>query len=158
MRELIERFGYRFQLWQKERYGDYSPPDPAVPRNPLRLIAAITVIGLALDILDPLLFHRAPGLLRIIGFPVSVVFLVLYFSKSKWAWHLAFGWIPFAFITYWILRLAGYSRYQPRSHTPTFEVIFELLYVAVCIGVLIWFRSIRARYFRYIDEARSRPT
>ncbi|PYL27771.1 MAG: hypothetical protein DMF45_11195, partial [Verrucomicrobia bacterium] len=59
MRELIQRFTYRFQIWQRERYGDYSPADPTAPRNPLRFVAIVAVMSVTLEVTQPFVFHRA---------------------------------------------------------------------------------------------------
>jgi hypothetical protein len=59
MRERIERVSYRFQLCQKERYGDQWPADPTTPRNPLRFVALVAVMSLILDSTEPFVVHRA---------------------------------------------------------------------------------------------------
>jgi hypothetical protein len=53
MRELIERFSYRFQLWQRERYGDHWSADPTALRNPLRFVALVAVISVIIDVTEP---------------------------------------------------------------------------------------------------------
>jgi hypothetical protein len=108
MRELIERFTYRFQLWQRERY--YSPADPTA-RNPLRFVAIVAVMSVILEVTEPFVFHRAFDVVAVIDISVAVLFLALYQSKSRWAWHLVVAWVPFTLLLYWILRLSGYARY-----------------------------------------------
>src|SRR5207249_12024292 len=130
MRELIERFSYRFQLWQRERYGDYSPADPKAPRNPLRFVAIVAVMSLVLEVTEPFVFHGAFDVVAIIDISVAVAFLALYQSKSRWAWHLLVTWVPFTLLLYWILRLSGYPRYQPRVHSLAAEVIGDLFQLA----------------------------
>jgi hypothetical protein len=152
MRELIERFSYRFRLWQKERYGDYLPADPAIPRNPLRIVAIVAIISVVLGMAEPFLFHRAFDVGAIIGIVVPVVFLALYRLKSRWAWHLVVGWLPFTLLLYWVPRLAGYGRYQLRVHSTAADVIgvvFQAVFFAV---VLVWLFRIRQRYLRYIED------
>ena len=154
MRELLERFGYRFQLWQKERYGDYSPADPATPRNPLRIIAIVAVISVVLGVTEPFVFRRTFDVVAVIDIFVAVAFLALYRSKSRWAWHLVVGWLPFKLLLYWVLRLAGYARYQPRAPSIAAEIIgvfFQLVFVA---AVLVWLFRIRDRYLRYAEDTR----
>jgi hypothetical protein len=112
MRELFERFSYRYQIWRQERQGDYSEADPAA-RNPLRIIAMVTLIGVILDMADPFVFHRSPDILKIFFIPAGILFLTLYYSGSRWAWHLPVVWVVFVFFGYWSLRLVGYS---PISH------------------------------------------
>lgn len=94
MRELIERFSYRFQLWQRERHGNYSPADPAA-RNPLRFVAIVAVMSVILELTEPFVFHRAFDVIAIINISVAVVFLALYQLKSRWAWHLVLASVPF---------------------------------------------------------------
>ena|ERR1700719_727890 len=153
MRELIERFSYRFQEWQKERYGDRWGADPTAPRNPLRFIAIVAAISVALGVTEPLVFHRAFDVASIIDIGVALAFLVLYQSKSRWAWHLVVAWLPFGILLYWLLRLAGYTRYQPRVHSFAAELIgslFQFLFLAI---ILWWLLRVRERYFRYVEHA-----
>jgi hypothetical protein len=158
MRELIERFGYRFQLWQRERYGDHLPADPTAPRNPLRFVAIVAVISLVLDTTEPFVFHRAFDFVAIVRIPLALLFLVLYQSKSPWAWHLVAAWVPFSFFAYWILRFSGYPRYQPRVHSLAFDWGFALFEIALSAAIFIWLLRVRARYYRYIENARSSET
>jgi hypothetical protein len=159
MRELIERFSYRFQLWQKERYGDHwRGADPTAPRNPLRFVALVAVMCVIIDVTEPLVFHRAFDVLAFVRIPVAVAFLILYQSKSRWAWHLILVWWPFAFLGYWILRFTGYSRYQPRVDSTGFDLAFALFDVALFVAVLVWLLRIRERYIRYVQEANSLET
>jgi hypothetical protein len=153
MRELIERFSYRFQLWQRERYGDYSSADPTAPRNPLRVVAIVAVISVILGVTQPFVFHSAFDVVAIIDISVAVVFLALYQSKSRWAWHLVVAWVPFTLVLYWILRLSGYTRYQPRVHSLAAEVIGDLFQFAFFAAVLVWLLHIRDRYFRHTEDA-----
>ena len=158
MRELIERFSYRFQLWQKERYGDHSGADPTAPRNPLKFVALVAVMSVILDAMEPFVFHRAFDIVAIIRIPIALAFLILYQSKSPYAWHLVVAWLPLTFFAYWILRFAGYSRYQPRVHAPVSELIAAVLHVAITAAVLFWLFRARQRYLRYIEDARLQQT
>jgi len=152
MRDLIERFGYRFQLWQRERYGDYSPADPRAPRNPLRFVALLAIISVILDATEPFVFHRAFDFLLIMHISVALVFLALYQSKSRWAWHLVVAWLPFSVLAYWTLRLSGYTRYQPRVYSPASELIAVLFQVAFVAAVLFWLFRVRGRYLQYVEQ------
>ena len=154
MRELIERFSYRFQLWKKERYGDRWGADPTATKNPLWLVAFVVLVGFVTDVAAPFVFHRALDTVSAIGIAMALAFLILYQSKSRWAWHLVVAWLVFAFLSYWILRFAGYSRYQPRVHSPMSEMVFAVVHVALTAALLVWFFRIRQRYFRYIEDAR----
>ena len=153
MRELIERFSYRFQLWQSERYGDYSPADPTAPRNPLRFVAIVAVMSVVFGVTEPFVLHRAFDVVAIMDISVAVLFLALYQSKSRWAWHLLVAWLPFTILLYWILRLSGYARYQPRVHSLAAEVIGVLFQLTFLAAVLVWLFYIRDRYFRYTEHA-----
>jgi hypothetical protein len=153
VRELIERFSYRFHLWQRERYGDYSPADPTAPRNPLRFVAIVAVMSVILGVTQPFVFHRAFDVVAIIDISVAVVFFALYQSKSRWTWHLVVAWVPFTLVLYWILRLSGYARYQPRVHSLAAEIIDDLFQFAFFAAVLVWLLRIRDRYFRYSEDA-----
>jgi hypothetical protein len=152
MRELIERFGYRFQLWQRERYGDYAPADPKC-QNPLRYVAFAALALTIMDVAAPLVFHRAMDVMEIVQIPVAILFLVLYQLRSRWAWHVVAAWIPFGFFAYWILRSSGYSRYQPRPHEPS-VVFTAVFHAALCAGLFLWVIRARTRYFRYLQDER----
>ena len=83
MSELLQRFRERFQLWREKREGGaWGPPSGAkLGRNPLLwgLFGAVGVL------LPPWHFRDALDVLL----PASaVVFLVLYFAKSRFAWHV----------------------------------------------------------------------
>ena len=158
MRELIDRFIYRFQLWQKERYGDRWGADPTAPRNPLTVLAALGVILLVLDAAGPFVFHRRLDILAVLRIAATIVFLFLYWSASRWAWHVVVGWIVFSFVAYWSLRIAGYGPYQPRAAAAGFDVAFALFDVALTAGVLFWLFWIRGRYFHYVSNAHSNET
>jgi hypothetical protein len=156
MREFIERLSYRFQLWKRERCGNYSAPDPTAPRNPLRFVAFVAVMSVIIGVAKPFVFHRAFDVVAIVNISVAVVFLALYQSNSRWAWHLVVASMPVTLVLYWILRLAGYARYQPRVHSLTAEVIGVLFQVAFFAAVLVWLLYIRDRYFRYTENAEQR--
>ncbi len=110
-------------------------------------------MSVILRVTEPFLFPRAFDLVAIIDISVAVMFLVLYQSKSRWAWHLVVAWVPFTLALYWILRLTGYARYQPRAHSLAAEVIGDLLQLAFFAAVLVWLLHIRDRYFRYTEDA-----
>jgi hypothetical protein len=152
MRDLIERFSYRFQVWQRERYGDYSPADPTA-RDPLRFVAVVAVMSVILGVTAPFVFHREFDVVAMTDIFVALVFLALYHSKSRWAWHLVVAWVPFTLVLYWILRLGGYSRYQPRLHSLAAEVIGYFFQLAFFVAVLVWLFHIRDRYFKYTEHA-----
>jgi hypothetical protein len=153
MRALFERFSYRFQLWQRERYGDYSPADPT-DRNPLRFFAIVAVMSVILRLTEPFLFHRAFDVIAITNVFAAVAFLTLYRSKSRWAWHLVVAWVPFMVLAYWILRLSGDARYQPRVESLASELIGGLFQFLFLTAVLVWLFHVRERYFRYTEHAK----
>ena len=158
MRELIERFGYRFQLWQRERYGDRWGADPTAPRNPLRFVAIVAIISMIQGVAEPFVFHRAFEVVIIIDISVALAFLALYLSKSRWAWHLVIAWVPLEAVLYWILRVSGYARYQPRVHSPVWDLVGVLFQFAFVFAVVWWLVRIRQRYLDYIVYARSVET
>ena len=84
MRELLERFTYCFQLWQKERQW---MGEPAGGANPLRVFAFVAVVSLIGDACYVFGQHRIDAM--IIFRTISLfVFLVLYLRLSIWAWYL----------------------------------------------------------------------
>jgi hypothetical protein len=158
MRELIERFGYRFQRWQRERYGDRWGADPTAPRNPLRFVAIVAIISVIQGVAGPFVFHRAFEVIIIIDISVALAFLALYLSKSRWAWHLVIAWVPLGAVLYWIWRVCGYARYQPRVHSPVWDLVGVLFQFAFVFAVVWWLVRIRQRYLDYIVYARSEET
>ena len=115
-------------------------------------------MSIILDVTEPLVFHHAFDVLAFVRLPVAVAFLILYQSKSRWAWYLIVVWWPFAVLAYWILRFTGYSRYQPRVHSTSFDLGFVLFDVVLFVAVLVWLLRIRQRYIRYIQDANSSET
>jgi hypothetical protein len=158
MRELIERFSYRFKLWQHERYGDRWGADPTAPRNPLRIMAVLCVFFLILDATQPFFLHRAPDPLIFVRIPAALLFLVLYSSRSRWAWQVLVVWFLFSFVVYWTLRIAGYPRFQPRGGAVHFQIEFALFDGALTAAIVIWLFWTRERYFRYIEDCRAEKT
>ena len=158
MRELIERFSYRFKLWQHERYGDRWGADPTAPRNPLRIMAVLCVFFLILDATRSFVFHRAPDALVFVRIPAALLFLVLYSSRSRQAWDVLVAWFVLTFVVYWSLRAIGYSRFQPHGATPLFSVGFAVFDVALTTALLIWLFRTRERYFRYLEDCRAEKT
>jgi hypothetical protein len=155
VRELIERFSYRYQLWREEQEAERWGPDSA-QRNPLRYVAGGLLVGIILALIEPWLFHRPARVLDIAFVPAALIFLILYRRNSKFAWHICVFWVLFTFFAYWVFRLAGYQPYQPRAHE---NVSFTLLsHVVLCAFSLIWLFRMRERYFRYIDATFSHPT
>ncbi len=158
MRALLDRFTYRFQLWHRDRYGDRWGAGPTAPRNPLTVIAVLSVIFLILDATEPFVFHRRLDILAFVGIPATLAFLVLYWSASRWAWHVPVGWMVFSFVAYWSLRFGGYAPYQPQAAAARFPVAFALFDIVLTAGTLIWLFWIRERYFQYVSDSRSNET
>jgi hypothetical protein len=111
-------------------------------------------VSVILNATEPFVFHRAFDVVAIIDICAAVVFLVLYQSKSRWAWYLVAAWVPFTVLAYWILRLSGYTRHQPSVHSLASELIDSLFQVAFVGAGLVWLFHIRERYLRYIEEAK----
>src|SRR5437879_5244435 len=103
MRELLERFTYRFQLWQKERQGIGEPSGGG---NPLRIFAFVAVVSIISDLYYVFMQHRIDAMivLRMITAPA---FLVLYVRSSIWAWYLAVAEGPIFLLLYWLLLAVG---------------------------------------------------
>src|SRR5689334_19258600 len=75
MRDVIERFVGRYQVWR-----DHRPS-----RNPLTRLAWMFVIAIVLSLRDILLSHEITWLAAI-ALIVDIVFVILYFRRSPWAW------------------------------------------------------------------------
>ena len=147
MRELIERFSYRYQLWREERESERWGPDPA-QRNPLRYVAGGLLGLIILTIIGPFIFHRPLRVIDAFFIPAAVLFLILYSRQSRWAWHTCVAWVLFTFFIYWTLWLSGYSPYQARAHESI--LVTFVFHAALCAYFLVWLFRRRDSYFRYI--------
>jgi hypothetical protein len=140
MSELLQRFRERFQLWREKREGGaWGPPSGAkLGRNPLLwgLFGAVGVL------LPPWHFRDALDVLL----PASaVVFLVLYFAKSRFAWHVL------AFDVLCIGPLYVFLSPSWRLQRLLHPSIIWVPIVGTCFLAVLLFWS-RGRYFTYLQQ------
>jgi hypothetical protein len=125
----------------------------AQPRNPLWFVALAFLITLPFD------FYWYIAQRLLIGFGVLVIigkllFLLAYFRKSRFAWHI--GLIVIAAITPLSLVLIHFGS-EPGEH-PHSHPVFEIAIVLILIAYL-W--KIRGKYAQYVgpeSKQSFRPT
>src|SRR4051812_23405785 len=126
MRELIDRFVGRYQIWRDQQRGERGARSDTNPLLPL----AIIVAGLlALDIYRAIAAHHIAW--RVVESDVlSVAFLVFCVWRPHWAWIivLIFG-ASMILESPWIYELKPY-RYSARV-----RVISALFFVAIGVGI-----------------------
>ena len=149
MRELFERFSYRFQLWQKER-----SDEPAAGGNPLRIFAVVAVISLVADAYYIFGEHRIDAMI-VVGAIAAIAFLFLYARHSIWAWYLVVIEGPVFLLLYWLLLAMGGLSRPPRPAPVGFHIGVTAFQIALLMGVTIWLFMLREPYSRYIADARS---
>ena len=69
MRELIERFSYRFELGREQERADRWGAFPGAPRNPLQFVAVVAIMSVILDATEPFFFHRDSTFSPLSAFP-----------------------------------------------------------------------------------------
>jgi hypothetical protein len=142
MSELLQRFRERFQIWREERErGAWGPPSGSKPRrNPL-LWGVFAAIG---ALLPPWHFRDA---LDVFLPALTVVFLVFYFAKSRFAWHVLAADLLIMGPLY--VFLSPSWRLQRFLHPSIIWV--PIVITLVAFGLLIWSRK---RYFQYLEQQR----
>ncbi|MFN2624331.1 MAG: hypothetical protein ABR611_15965, partial [Chthoniobacterales bacterium] len=141
MSELLQRFKERFQMWHEERLGGPSGPPAGggkASRNPLLWGA----LGAAGALLPPWHHRDAFDLLL----PASaVIFLIFYFSKSRFAWHVLAAELLVVTPIYVFLSFAW--RLQRALHP--WIIWVPILGTVLIAGLLFWSRK---KYFTYLEQ------
>ena len=131
--------------------------EPAGGGNPLRIFVFIAVVSLIGDAYYVFGQHRIDAMI-ILRTLSSVLFLILYFRPSIWAWYLAVAEGPFFLLLYWLLRgIGGLSR-PPRPAPASVQLVALVVQLAIVVGFVVWLFVVRERYFRYVTDARSSKT
>ena len=152
MRELFERFSYRFQLWQKER-----SDEPAAGGNPLRIFAVVAVVSLVGDAYYIVGQHRVDAMI-ILGIVSAAAFLFLYARLSMWAWYFVVIEGPVFLLLYWLLLAVGGLSRPPRPAPLGFHIAVSVFQIALLVGVMVWLFMLRGPYSRYTKDVRSPKT
>jgi hypothetical protein len=136
MRETLQRFKERYQLWLDEQRGDR--PSRSGGRNPLWWAA----IGSFAALLPPYHFHVFVDYLPRVG---ALVFLGLYFAKSRLAWHVLAVDILLIGPLYFLLSPAWRLQIFIHPGIVWFPVVGTLVFAAL----LFWSRP---GYVHYVDQ------
>ncbi len=143
MSELTQRLKERLEIWHEERKGGSSgapsePPEPCSRRNPL-VWGIFVAIG---ALLPPWHFRDASDLLL----PAcGILFLVLYFVSSRFAWHVLAAHLLVVVPLY--VFLSPSWRLQ-RLLDPRI-IWFPAVCTIAALAFLIWSRR---RYFEYLRQ------
>jgi hypothetical protein len=124
----------------------------AAPRtNPLRLLAVLAIIFLAMDALRLFSHHTLSfvGIARVI---LNIAFLLLYMRRSPFAWHIAVAVGPAVLVVYLFLYFTGGDIYRPRHHAREVMTIWAIGEVIVLAVFLIYLFRIRGPYLRYVSH------
>jgi hypothetical protein len=135
MRETVQRFTERYQLWLDEQRGDRPSRSD---RNPLWWAA----VGSFAALLPPYHFLAFVDYLPRVA---ALVFLGLYFAKSRLAWHVLAADILLIGPVYFLLSPAW--RLQIVLHPGI--VWFPLAGTVVFGALLFWSRR---RYLLYVEQ------
>ena len=142
MRELIERFKGRYEIWRGEQRAERGGTDT----NPLHIIAAVAAFSLILRVYDLTKSHRVDWRL-VESVLIDVPFLILYLRRSSLAWLALPAWLV-GFVLY---LPTAYARVPPgRPHWPI--MLFMLAFAA---GGIVFTYFIRSRYHSYLGQYHS---
>src|SRR2546429_354247 len=84
LRDIIERFAGRFEIWRDERQGGPAGPrsgDKPPYRNPLLW----GLVGAIVSLLPP---YHIRSSIDILLLAAAVLFIILYIIHSRFAWHV----------------------------------------------------------------------
>ncbi len=122
--------------------------DDAPERNPLGLVVAAFVITLPFDY-DSYLIHRDLSEFGILIIVTKAVFFVLYWLRSRFAWHVGFG------LTAVITVLALLLMYRGAKTGEVDCSLRHFLELTVAVPLVLYQCRIREQYFRYIQNRRA---
>ena len=144
MSDLLQRFRERYEIWRDEHEAGTSGPlsgDKPPYRNPLLWGLFLAIASL----LPPYHIRSSMDLL----FPaVSVLFIILYFVRSRFAWHVLAA--DIFVITPIFVLLSPSWRLQLHLHPQI--IWFPILGICVFGALVIWSRK---RYFSYLEKRRA---
>ena len=115
---------------------------PVSQRNPLRTFLFGALVFITIILLRLILFfptHIFDVLFNFYGLAISILFVVFYLRKMKYAWHsLLFFYIPlFPLYLYWTIIVGE-----------TLSYIVSIVWVGLIVVIINW----RNRYFKYLEQ------
>ena len=139
MRELIERFAYRYQIWRDEHRAERGRHD----RNPLIPFAIIAVALVAWDIYGAISSHHIEWRTIEVNL-LFIAFLVLCVWRPRWAWIMFLFWGATMVIeSPWVYTLQSYR-------CPAYvRLISALFFAAMGVAAFLYGFVIRRRYESY---------
>jgi hypothetical protein len=131
--------------------------DTAPAANPLRVIGAVTGALLAIDVLQ-LYTHHGISFIGYTRMALLTVFLLLYLTKSRFAWHVAVAIGPVILVVYLFLYFTGGHIYRPPRHAREVMIIWAIGEVIVLAVFLTYLFRLRQPYFSYVSRPREHPS
>src|SRR5438552_2718767 len=130
--------------------------EPSPTANPFRRVAAIVAALLAIDVLQ---LYTHPGM-SFVGYTriaLAIVFLVLYVTRSPFAWHIAVAAGPVILVVYLFLYFSGGHIYSPSRYAREIMFVWAVGEVIVLAVALTYLFRLRQPYLTYVSQPRARP-
>ena len=139
MREIIERFTGRYQIWRDEQRADRSGPD----KNPYVVFAWVAGAFLAWDIYK-LATGQSLSWRSMSADAMFLAFVALCVWKPRWAWVMFLVWGTTMVIeSPWVYML------EPYRHPARVRFISALLFAVMGLAAFAYGFIIRRRYETY---------
>ena|ERR1700686_112928 len=135
MREVVDRFVGRYQVWRDQR----------ARHNPLNVPAAIAALGIAQSVYDVFIRHHLTWRYPLFT-AIDIAFLVLYLRRLPWAWFILPAW------GVGILTALPSVFALPSRYPTSVLVLSAFLAFALGAGCIVWGFAIRSRYYSYIGH------
>jgi hypothetical protein len=149
MRELIERFAGRYQIWRDEQRAERGDRNT----NPLIPFACAAAALVAWDVYKIVSSHQL-GWRSVEADVLFIVFLILCAWRPKWAWFMFLIWGATMVVeSPWVYTL------EPLRHPPRVRLMSALFFAAMGIAAFAYGFVLRKRYESYHSyrESEKRP-
>ena len=140
MNELLQRLRERFQMWREEKQD--GPSGPPAGGKPLRNPLSWAVLAAAVILLPPYHFREPFDLMLRAS---ALLFLGLYFTKSRFAWHVLAAELLIVSPLYVFFSFS--LRLQRALHPGIIWV--SIIATLLCFGFVV---SSRRRYFEFLEQ------
>jgi hypothetical protein len=134
MHDIVEHFVGRYQVWRDQ------PP----ARNPLNIPALVVAAAIVESIYQIVRLHHVTWLAAVVTL-IDMAFLVLYFTRSSWAWLVLPLWGTLLLLELPFMAVSAFQRYPLRI-----TIISTCFALVMGFGFIAWGFAIRRRYHRYI--------
>jgi hypothetical protein len=139
MRELIDRFAGRYQIWRDEQRAERAGHD----RNPLIPFAVIAAVVVAWDVYKIIVSHHIEWRAAEANL-LFIAFLVLCVWRPQWAWVMFLIWGASAVIeSPWVYSM------QPYRYPARVRLVSALLFAGMGAAAFAYGFVLRRRYQSY---------